>query len=326
MSVSSWVTEARQPIANIAAQLGYPSRNRHYPCPAKCEGRTPLPVYSGGEGWRCQRCDARGDAVDLVSYALHGARFRALNPDQKDTVRAWFGAPARADYTPAPAPPPVRPSPEALHAFWSACGPIDVDSAAFLRGRGLDPAALAPWARSVRPSHEAPFWPGGRSRVWRLVTPGWSIGPGGEHEMANVHARAIVDPGERPKTLWGKGLPSSGVVMWNGVRPEDACLVFVAEGVTDFWTACAAGLRDTCIYGATSGGFGALARIRLRPWVSVVVAPDGDAAGDAYMDQIRTALPGRTVGRVALPPREDVNDHIRRGGSVRGLVGEVLSR
>lgn len=326
-----WIAHARQPVAHVAQQLGYPSRNRHYPCPARCDGRSKLPVYATAEGWRCSRCGAGGDSVDFVSTVLHGARFRTLAPDQKDTVRAWFGAPARAAYVPPPVTPLVRPSPEALQAFWDGCRPIDRESGAFLRGRGIDPASVAHVARSVRFPYPNPpaFWRAGKGRTWRLVTPGYVVLPDGQHQMANIHARAIVDPpvvdGQAlSKALWLKGVPSAGVVMWNGVLPETACLVFAAEGVTDFWTACAVRWESpVCVYGATSGGFSALARIRIRKWTPVVIAPDPDGAGDVYADQIRGALPG-TV-RVALPPRVDVNDYVRRGGAVRELIASALA-
>jgi hypothetical protein len=330
-----WIEQARQPIAHVAQQLGYPSRNRHYPCPAKCDGRTALPVYATDKVWRCARCDAKGDAIDLIAYVLHGGRWSTLAPDQKSTVRQWFGAPARSEYRPPPERQVTRPSPAALEAFWQACGPIDGGSAAFIRSRGLDPAALAPFARSVRQGQRSDFWRAGKGRTWRLVCPGYVIRPDGVHEMANVHARAITDPpGEAPKALWCRGLSSSGVVMWNGVDPSGACLVLVTEGVTDYWTACVAGLRSTCIYSATSGGFVGLANMRTRSGVSVVIAPHaGDiiakgatmGAGDKYEQEIRKALPARDVRRVRLPDGVDVNDWVRGGGTVRGLVAGALA-
>jgi hypothetical protein len=332
----TWIDQAKRPIAEVAHLLGYESRNRHYPCPAGCEGGSRLPVYSTGNGWKCARCDARGDAVDMVSYSIGGARWRELDPARKEQVREWFGAPARREYVA----PPVRvvepPDPAALESFWSSCRPFDSETRAFLSGRAISPAAVAHVAKSAPlRMDERPFWKPGKSRKWRLVVRGYRISEGGVHTLSNFHARAIVplpDDGP-PKALWCAGIPSAGTVMWNGVDPANACLVFVAEGMTDFLSACAMPVRSpVCIYGATSGGFSALARARIRG--PVVIAPDsGDVipkgatmgAGDKYEIEIRKALPGAEVKRVNLPPGVDVNDYVMAGGSVRDLIARALA-
>ena len=152
---------------------------------------------------------------------------------------------------------------------------------------------------------------------------GWRDG-----HVVNIHGRAvgklpIVEGKELKKAYWAKGILSANVLMWNEVEPAKACIVIVAEGITDFLTFCAVEWRSpVCVFGATSGGFVALDVPRNVP---IVTATDHDEAGDAYEAKMRAAMPLHHIARVQLPNGVDVNDYAMASGDVRALVGDALS-
>jgi len=152
-------------------------------------------------GWRCFRCGAGGDGLDLVATRLSGGRLRDLAPDRVQDVRDWYvehgwcsagtsseSAPAPSSTpttaTPAAAPPLPdvkipRPPAGEVAELWDACGDVadDREVSAWLVYRGLDPVkvsgldlaralprtgSLAAWARCAgRP------WSAG----WRCIFP-----------------------------------------------------------------------------------------------------------------------------------------------------------
>jgi len=229
-----------------------------------------------------------------------------------------------------------RPPREEVDALWSTSLPLvsclpggsapDARAARFLRGRGLldlaDAIADADLARlTPLPGGMAcpTWWPAGRLALWRLVVRAWHVGG----EPVSLHARAVED---RPTTRDGEPMPKQ---LWPGSRngsrydagglffadPPAARLlrgdgagigrVLICEGLTD-WLSAAAwcrrnALADVAVLGGVSGSFPALAQVRWpdQP-VDIVVAVDHDAAGDRYVEQIRAALPGRSLRRLHL--------------------------
>lgn len=148
---SSWIDAAKTvPVEQVIATLGLHGRRGHFaPCPA-C-GRTDKDAcgFGHGKGWACFRCDAGGDALDLVAWSVEGARVRDLNPERMAGVRAWYAArgwcepPAGVWLPPVvripvapPEPPPEYPPEAEVVALWAACGPLDT-------ARWSDPAV--PW-------------------------------------------------------------------------------------------------------------------------------------------------------------------------------------
>ena len=320
---ANWIAQTRVPVSAIVSALGWHGRRNHYPCPAKCEGSDPRPVYATNHIWACQRCGAKGDHADFVAYALNGSRLSTLDSNQRNGVREWFGV---ARPVAAPQTPTTAPDPAALRSFWQRCLPVtdDAQVSEYLRSRAIPPAIVQhlDLARATpNPPIPTPFWPRGRFNTYRLITRGYSSAG-----LANLHARAVVTPpvltdkdtGEKVQLaakLWAKGIPSAGVVMWNRVRPSAAARVIVTEGLTDFLTA-ATQVPDAAVYGATSGSFAAF---RL-PHVPIYDATDPDAAGDAYAQTLRRTLPGHALYRLPLPPGVDLNAHVMRGGSVHDLL------
>ena len=64
------------------------------PCPSCGEEvrgsedrRGPVGVRGDGKGWRCFRCDAAGDGLELATLVWTGSRLRELTPEQRSQVR-----------------------------------------------------------------------------------------------------------------------------------------------------------------------------------------------------------------------------------------------
>lgn len=311
-------------VESVASALGREGSARMgYPCPAcgeeKRDNRRGA-VFVGRDGaWRCYRCEACGDGLDYLSYALVGRRLRDTTPEQKQVVRDWCG-----EAMPAPPSPPPRAARYAdVSEFWRACHPCPSGDS-FLRERRL---VAPPHLARFTPDDTTRFpewWPSGRAKVWRLVTRGWrfdaaTTGADGcrvalPPEPVNLHGRAVVEPplfdGRRIKTLWGKGLDAGGLLFWNERPAYGADVVLVAEGITD-WLAAAIWADDkpgVTVFGLTSGGASAFAHIPLGADTRLVLATDDDEAGDAYAAAVLTHYPGRPVYR-AHPSRFSAHLH-----------------
>lgn len=156
-----WIDAAKAvAVEAVAGELGLEVRRHAFgPCPGcgaeRRGGADRRPPCGFRDGWSCFRCDARGDALDLVARVVGGARLRELTPERMAEVRAWYaargwcepalGGPAapvavrRAP--PAPAePPPAYPPAAEVAALWAACTPLD-------RASFYDPAV--PWLENA---------------------------------------------------------------------------------------------------------------------------------------------------------------------------------
>jgi transposase-like protein len=94
----SWLAQAqRVSLERVAVELGIKRTrdDRLGPCPA-CHETTrshrddrlgPLFVIRHGTRWKCDRCDAKGDALDLVSFA---ELERAFDEEAAPFIRTWY--------------------------------------------------------------------------------------------------------------------------------------------------------------------------------------------------------------------------------------------
>jgi len=282
---ASWLEAARGvPVAHVLAALGRRvTRQRWGPCPS-CgaekvghdDRREPVGVTRDGEGWRCHRCAASGDALDLVALDLTGKLARDLAGDAGAwaSVRDWYAArgwcdPSPTSPRPAPAPrriPPPPPPEEAppapwpdpgeVAALWAACGRVDptgsdlptvaLSVAAWLSLRGLwapsvaslDLARVLPAPREYGypPWLPARWWPS-----WALAVPTWTAAG----ELAGLRFRRL-DGGGAPKERAPLDRRSSGLALACPValdllrgEPDRAVwdgTVLLVEGVPDFLT------------------------------------------------------------------------------------------
>ena len=216
----TWIDQAGAvDVPDVAEALGLRlDRNRRAmrPCPGcgadRREKRGAVRVSHKGRGWWCPRCNAKGDALDLVARVLHRApKLRDLTAEQRADVRAWYagrgwcdGGEGSPGIARAPMPIPKRPDPEPLARpeerevldLWFACARVTEDAAVaqWLVSRGLDPETVAArdLARALPEDLDAPSWarfsgtPWHRGG-WRCIFPAY--GPTGR--MESLRARSI---------------------------------------------------------------------------------------------------------------------------------------
>lgn len=341
--MSGWLDAARDlPIATVAELLGLepgrPAGGREtWSCPS-CGAGTRHPKTSGGhdrrgavgttgdgQGWHCFECEATGDAVDLVSFAVTGRRLRDCDHDDQGRVREWYAdrgasappVPRAPRPRPAPAPAAYPPGPT-VEALWAQGRPVDDDAdvARYLESRGLDPARVAELdlARALRPGAALPGWARGPRGSWlesghRLLVPLRDA----RGELRSVLARAIGDA--TPKSLAPAGHERRGLVMADGLgrqllgtgaRPEwfdtDVTLtVAIAEGEIDFLTAAtepepmADSGHGPAVFATVEGGWQAEHAERIPDGSVVLVATDVDSAGDDHAAHVVQSFSGRNV-------------------------------
>lgn len=297
---------------HVAERLGLHRRSRRYgPCPACGADRTAdrrPPLRITASGWWCNACQNHGDAVDLACWARLQREVRKGDADLR-TVFEWLDGTAcepRQEVA-QPDPPPIAELLELLRS----CRPVveDPEAAAYLRGRGINPA-LAP-AGAIPHGFSARWWPKAWSSTWRIVVPAFN----GRGELRTLHARAIGEA--KPKTRWPLDCDARGVVFADrrgrallradGLRIAASAgtvlevdRLIVTEGLTDFlWTSGAA--RGTAaVISVESGSETALGLVRIPESVRVYVATHADATGDQYAQAVADAFAPHPCFRVPL--------------------------
>jgi len=293
-----------------------------------------------GQGWRCHQCDASGDAVALAAWLALG-RGRWSGADAL-TLRAECaarglcegatGAPLPSTpprplppLPPVVAPPVVRPPASEVAELWSACEGLGAMPAwqggpdwcgtvrEYLASRRFDVGTLAGLnvARILPPPerHAYPaWWPAAWADAWRLVVPAYEA----SGALASLHARAVRDVGEGPKTRWPRGAGAAGLLLacplgaafLRGEGPVPST-VLVVEGLADTLAAAlmlAQAGRRWPVLGVSSGSTRAVGAVRWPRGVICRVATDPDGTGEQYAAQVRAALPAWVpFARVELP-------------------------
>jgi len=315
-------------------------------CPAHGDRNPSCSVTRGPDGTlrvRCFGCDFSGDALSLVAAVEGldvGRDFRRVLEAAAAIAGVQIEAHTGREGTPrepreAPPPPPPRPPPPAadVAAFWTACVPCgaDPDVAAWLRSRGLDPAAVDRYglARALPLSVAVPSWAcyrgdAAESRSWtvlgyRAIFPLYDA----QGELTSVRARLVAPADQNaPKSLPPVGYATRGLVLacplavlvlqiaaWRASRDPAAVehggegwpwyaeqRVVLAEGEPDFltWAARGEGARTFAVLGLPgSGAWSAELAARIPDGCTVLVRTDADDAGDRYAEQIAASLQGR---------------------------------
>lgn len=306
-----WLEEAkRHDPAAVAHRLGLQVKARGrltLSCPACGESTRGgqdkrLPVSSSPAGhWRCWRCDARGDLVDLVSYVVAGGRYTG-----QAQVRGWFTG-GEVEHLPPPASTPRAPvaptypprvEVEALLRQASRLGAPEASPAReWLSGRLGRVPRLA--ARYLIDDQPLPRWARRQGRSWvdlgyRFVVPTWD-----EHgQVRSVRARRVDESLPGPKALPPSGYSSGGLVLASTVavkmlrgevRPDR---VIVSEG-EPAWAAWQVADPAAAVFGIGSGWWTQGHARSIPDGAEVLLATDHDPAGNRYADHVRETLAGR---------------------------------
>ena len=192
---AGWIEDARcAPLIAVAAALGLEADQGGRslrPCPGcgaerrgRRDPRGPVGLTPDRGGWRCFRCGAGGDGLDLVATRLSGGRLRDLAPENLQDVRDWYAEHGwfTSDESPesarpstsrtatvgtaAPLPPLdtkiARPPAGEVAELWHASLAVadDGEVSAWLAYRGLNPVKVSDLdlARALPPAGALPAW------------------------------------------------------------------------------------------------------------------------------------------------------------------------
>jgi hypothetical protein len=223
---------------------------------------------------------------------------------------------------------PERPSLAELEALLRSRVRVtrDPEVSGWLRSRGLPPesvdelnlAGALPLERSPEPA-----WARYRGRSWaeggwRLVVPAYDA----HGALRSVRARLVTGEAGMPKELPPAGVAAAGLLLCcprarellkSGAGADE---VWVVEGVPDWLSLAlllerrrARGGAPAAVFGGWAGSWGALCL--LPAGVRVMVATDGNPAGDRYAEAIRAALPRGVTCSRRRRPAGDWNDLVR---------------
>ena len=324
-----WMNEAEKvPVRMIAQKLGLSSgRSGSFgPCPhcgalarGSSDKRGPLGFRRDDKGWKCHKCGMAGSGIDLVSVRLCGLKFRDADSQTKDKVSLWFQGP-NAIETPMPKPAVVNgedfPPREEVLDLWKesySLNKLEENHSVFkfLRSRNLHLVSLSQTGIArVTPDRNAyrwpKWWPGGRSMKWRLIVPAFDS----KGQFRSIHARAISETNNAPKTLWPSGFQAAGLFMPNRFavkmmrsEKQDIDGLMFVEGITDFIKASTEAQREglkLAILGGTSGSFSSVSKLSIPEGIKIYIGTDPDAKGDTYATTIQTQLGSRTTYRLPL--------------------------
>jgi hypothetical protein len=368
-TTAEWVGRMRDVLVlAVAAELGRESQVARgasggsvYGCPA-CgadrrhsktgDKRGAVGIERDGKGWRCFQCDASGDALHFVAYALHGHRFNELADTGKAAVRdwccRWLGLDDSSSITPRAkpvsrpvAPPKARAEPEPVYPpagevtrFWGSCVRVDAvpEVRNWLDSKRIDAGVVADrdLARAIPNGLRLPEWAAIRGVPWgqggyRLVAP--IVDALGA--VRSIRARQVF--GGSPKSLAPSGYQSARLlfacglarqVLATGKVPEwwtDQALRFeIAEGEKK-WLMRATLASDANEYAPAciaveSGSWQPEHAARIPDGASVFIATDPDETGARYATTIVQSLAPRIISKaVRVELRAEHTLHVADG-------------
>lgn len=219
------------------------------PCPScgaerrsRRDRRGPIGIRPDDRGWRCHRCDAHGNAVNLAAWVLLGAYKPPDSDWRRLQARCAEAGLCDAPFDPSPhspffsarrsprrceehwrvsqrPPAAIRPPVAEVRDLWQACRSVtsDEEVAAWLVARGLEPENCAAWdlVRALPSELSLPGW-ARFGRPWtqsghRVIIP--MYGPQGALETLHARALAPRDPKGRDKAASPKGAQVAGTIM-----------------------------------------------------------------------------------------------------------------
>jgi len=354
--VSGWIDNAKHSarISDLASSLGLARgrMNSVGPCPA-CSAerrgtgdpRGPIGIVGDDRGWRCHRCSARGDVVDLVAYRLAGSSFTDASQDERTEIRGWFeraglvephsktpsvvsagrgvGGPRRRRVEP-----PVEPEssggggafawtetlvPESVDRLWSG-SPLGEVVLGYLRDarrfsdetiRHFDLGAFAV-----------------RGEPWLVIPLRDDLGRVVSARFRSVPTPEDPDRAKAYRVCSGRPLPLFGGESLSGDHDRP---VVIVEGELDAVAAWEYGIRSNVVSG--TGGAGTWKDEwldLLEPFRSFVLLYDDDEAGDRGAEGLASKLGRYRVARARLP-RNDLGECLAESDPVE-VVERSLDR
>lgn len=330
-----WLVQLRdRGVLAVGKALGLQEIRRWSLSPCPSCGRTkrgshdhrgPIGIRRDNAGWVCHRCEASGDPITLAAWVVEG------QPKPFSWRRIWieccdaglcdgpYPSPRPQGHTlqrkpisrllPKPTPyVPRYPPASEIRKLWERCVPVtrDIEVAAWLAGRCLDPEAIA-YLDLVRclpmSSVQLPSWARMGLYSWaqsshRIIVRFWNA----HGDPVTLHARATKGDA-KPKGISPRGFDIQGTVMadrqgWELLRSASTeRQVLIAEGVPDWlvWSTWAQrkGSTAPAVLGVISGSWTDDIAKRIPDRTRVLVRTHPDKAGHKYADKITASLISR---------------------------------
>lgn len=354
--MNGWIGKAKHSsrISDLASALGLARGrlNSLGPCPACTEQRRgngdprgPIGVAGDDRGWRCHRCGAGGDVVDLVSFRVTGSSFTDASREERTEVRGWFeraglvearsktpsvlsAGPAVRRPRPRRVEPPVdtRPSggggafawseslvPDSVDRLWSESdlGRVVLD---YLR------SARRFSDESIRHFRLGAFEV--RGDPWLVIPLRDDLGRVVSARFRSVPTPEDPDRAKQYRVCSGRPLPLFGGDSLSGDHDRP---VVVVEGELDVVAAWEYGIRSNVVSG--TGGAGTWKDEwldLLEPFRSFVLLYDDDDAGDRGAEALAAKLGRYRVARARLP-RNDLGECLSKSDPAE-VVERTLDR
>lgn len=302
-------------------------RSPTWPCPVPTHAQTgrtpPVSIFItrwGEQRWRCHGCGASGSAIDLVIHA-HGLDVRRA----MDLLASRAGLRADLDCTAPvrrrPRPPVERVEPHpGIEDYVAACADFlwtrtAAGPARYLTDtRGLPGHVLRLNRIGFDPGPRQLDRPDGVPRSAGIVLP--VVDETGRAVFTQTRRLGSRITGPRYLNCANRAAPNPRLAVYRSTDASPGPLV-VCEGAIDALTAAAAGCRSAGILGSTIADERVADRIASLGADTVVLAFDGDGAGDRGAARLAGLLKarGHAVARLRPPAcANDLNEWSRADG------------
>lgn len=300
-----WLTDAKDlSTPGVALQLGLTVRGQYSTCPSGCvqrgggDRRLPVTMYSSGR-WKCYACQATGDVIDLISYAVAGGRYAG-----QPAVKEWLvqGGEVRVDIKEGPVIKELHYAPlEEVHEMWHYGTVGSYEVSRWLDHRlGVDAAAsVRPLVRQMPLGGSLPKWARSKVGDWRQA--GYlGLFPMWDHlgVMRGLRARQVLGrPGHKsagPAGCRGNGLVLAcplALEILRGGKVRHGLVICEGEPAFLGW----ASRRREAVIGIGSGWWSMEFAARVPAGTRVLLATDHDEAGDRYAAHVELSLRGRAA-------------------------------
>lgn len=342
--MKGWIESAKSAttISDLVGSLGLERlrMNSVGPCPACGEARRgrgdprgPIGVSGDSRGWRCHRCGAGGDAIDLVAHKVVGESFSDCSKEQMTEVRGWFeraglidsrsrspsirsaGRSVSAPRRRRVEPPVENPGagsggafawsddlvPRAAERILDQTDPIGSAVCSYMLWRGFTIETVREWSLGAFEAN---------GRPWLVIPLRDDLGRVVSARFRSVPRDSESTEKKQYRVCSGRPLPLFGSHLLAGDHERP---VVIVEGELDAIAAWQYGIRANVVSG--TGGASTFKEEwldLLEPYRSFVLLYDDDEAGDKGAESVAEKLGRYRVARGKLP-RNDLGDCLRHG-------------
>lgn len=356
--MTQWINDVifKHSIADVATSLGMQTNkgNQISPCPAcgknqrgSQDKRAPVGIVTsnGKERWQCYRgdCGAFGDAVDLVSYSLHGCRFSqvessrdvknffsvsSIKTTQRSKVDVHYNDLRKEQYPPEQD--IIKITEMISRNLVAKGGNKEVDN--YLNYRFINPRKLLATGIFERlkdfdynqlthvvssSGKEIPFWTGRMAERYPIIFPMYDV----TGTVRSFQGRAISSS-VSPKSMCPVGFSKKALFFANKEmlkmlkKESEFNRVWITEGEIDFATMMTR--TDEPIMGIDNGSIDAFKLIKWPEDTEFIIATHNDKAGDRYAELIARYVLNYDVKRLVI--EDDINEFVKQNsGDLDGI-------